>query len=315
MSIVAVTGCSGGFARTLLPLLLENPSIDKIIGIDRLPPTINYPKFEFHQEDIRDPKIKDILAGCDTLLHLAFIVLRPFNISLQEAASINLGGTWNICQAAAEAGVRKLVISSSIAAYGALPDNPDPLYENSPLRGLYTDFYYSQHKHANEIWLDGFQREFPNIVVSRARPCIVLGMQQSGTQSLIKPDGSYFIGETINRVKTQFIHEEDLATALQAMIVHDLPGAYNLVGEGAEDMVKIVTQAGLKPVEVPDETMIEQVTFAWKNGLINTGPEWLFGESTILCSNEKMLATGLWQPKYTTLSTFKATVAATLSQH
>jgi len=85
-------------------------------------------------------------------------------LSLQETASINLAGTWNVCNAASSAGVRKLVVSSSIAAYGDLPDNPETLSEDSFLRGLFTDFYYSQHKHANEIWLDGFQCAGPNLI-------------------------------------------------------------------------------------------------------------------------------------------------------
>src|SRR5579863_8492174 len=135
MQKIAVTGCASRFARVLLPLLEADPNIEQIIGIDLVPPTGTQGKLVFHQQDIRDPGIKETLAGCETLFHLAFIVGRPSSMTLAEAASINLGGTWNTCRAAAEAGVRKLVVSSSIAAYGSLPDNPPLLFEDSPLRG------------------------------------------------------------------------------------------------------------------------------------------------------------------------------------
>ena len=136
MQTVAITGCSSRFGRVLLPLLEADPIIDRVVGIDLVPPVGTYSKLEFHTKDVRDPDLQTVFAGCDTVVHLAFIVGRPYSMSLQEVASINLAGTWNTCNAAASAGVRKLVVSSSIAAYGSLPDNPPVISEDSPLRGL-----------------------------------------------------------------------------------------------------------------------------------------------------------------------------------
>src|SRR5215471_11717621 len=120
MQKIAVTGCASRFAKVLLPLLDNDQDIEQIIGVDLVAPTATYNKLAFHKLDIRDPAIKETLAGCDILIHLAFIVGRPHSMPLAEAASINLGGTWNTCKAAAEIGVRKLVVSSSIAAYSTL---------------------------------------------------------------------------------------------------------------------------------------------------------------------------------------------------
>ena len=77
MQKIAVTGCASRFARVLLPLLEADPNIEQIIGIDLVPPPGTQSKLVCHQQDIRDPGIKETLAGCDTLLHLAFIVGRP----------------------------------------------------------------------------------------------------------------------------------------------------------------------------------------------------------------------------------------------
>lgn len=314
MQRVAVTGCAGSFAAVLLPLLEADPEIEYIVGIDRVPPTGTYTKLRFQQYDIRDPQVQEVLAGCDTLLHLAFVVVRPYSLSLQETASINLAGTWNMCRAAARAGVRKLVISSSIAAYGDLPDNPELLYEESPLRGLYADFYYSQHKHANEIWLDGFQFEFPHVLISRARPCVVAGPHQLMAKTLLQPNNTYYCAASGRQGRMQYIHEDDLAAALVAMIQHDLPGAYNVVGDGVGTQPDIAAKAGLQVLEVPDDIFLPQIEQAWKAGVLASGPEWAKGDTDIICSNEKLKATGLWKPHYNTYEAFAATVQALVAQ-
>ena len=309
MQKIAVTGCASRFAKVLLPLLDNDPNIEQIVGIDLVPPTSTYHKLSFHKQDIRDPSIRETLAGCDTLVHLAFIVGRPYSMSLAEAASINLGGTWNTCKAAAEAGVRKLVVSSSIAAYSTLPDNPEPVFEDTPLRGLYTNFYYNQHKHANEIWLDGLQLAFPQLIISRARPCIVIGPNQSAATSYIHPNKTHFSSPGAHKIRLQLVHEDDLASAFSAMVQNDLPGAYNVVGDDPDSMPNIAANAGLQVIEIPGETLVQAVTTAWESGVSAFGPEWL-GEGTLICSNAKLKNTRKWTPLYTTTQAFAATVKA-----
>ena len=309
MQKIAVTGCASRFAKVLLPLLDNDPNIEQIVGIDLVPPTSTYHKLSFHKQDIRDPGIRETLAGCDTLVHLAFIVGRPYSMSLAEAASINLGGTWNTCKAAAEAGVRKLVVSSSIAAYSTLPDNPEPVFEDTPLRGLYTNFYYNQHKHANEIWLDGLRLAFPQLIISRARPCIVIGPNQSAATSYIQPNKTHFSSPGAHKIRLQLVHEDDLASAFSAMVQNDLPGAYNVVGDDPDSMPNIAANAGLQVIEIPGETLVQAVTTAWESGVSAFGPEWL-GEGTLICSNAKLKNTGKWTPHYTTTQAFAATVKA-----
>ncbi len=309
MQKIAVTGCSSGFAKALLPLLENDPNIEQIIGIDLVPPATTYSKVAFHKQDVRDPAIGEMLAGCDTLIHLAFIVGRPYNMPLAEAASINLGGTWNTCRAAAEAGVRKFVISSSIAAYSTLPDNPVPVTEDTPLRGLYTGFYYKQHKHANEVWLDGLQLAFPQLIISRLLPCIVMGLNQSAATSYIQPNKTHFTSPGAYQIRLQLVHEDDLASAFHVMVQNDLPGAFNVVGDGPDSLPNIAAAAGLQIVEIPDEMLLQSVKSSWENGLTAFGPEWL-GEGILICANAKLKATGKWTPRYTTTEAFIATVKA-----
>lgn len=310
MQRVAITGCASRFGRVLLPLLETDPTIERIVGVDLVAPIGTYSKLEFHAKDVRDPDLQEVFQGCDTVVHLAFIVGRPYRMSLQEAASINLGGTWNTCNMAASAGVRKLVVSSSIAAYGSLPDNPPVLSEDSPLRGLYTEFYYSQHKHANEIWLDGLQLKYPQLLISRLRPCIVIGPNQVAATSMIQPNRTYFTSKEAYHSRLQLIHEDDLAAAFYTMIRHDLPGAYNVVGDGPDSMPNIAASAGFQVIEVPTEMIVQAVDTAWKEGKTTLGPEWVSLEGDIICSNARLKETGQWSPRYTTAQAYAATAEA-----
>src|SRR5579863_5635226 len=293
MQRVAITGCSSRFAQVLLPLLEADSEIERIVGIDLVAPTGTYSKLEFHAKDIRDADLQKLFQGCDTLVHLAFIVGRPYRMSFQETASINLGGTWNVCRAAARAEVRKLVVSSSIAAYGSLPDNPAELFEDSPLRGLYTNFYYSQHKHANEIWLDSLQLKYPQLLIARLRPSIVIGPHQVAATSLIQPNRTHFTSNEAYQSRLQLIHEDDLASAFYVMITHDLPGAYNVVGDDPNSMPNIAASAGFQIIEVPAAMIVQAVDATWKEGKTTLDPEWVSLEGDIICSNAKLKETGL----------------------
>ncbi|MEO8972989.1 MAG: NAD-dependent epimerase/dehydratase family protein [Ktedonobacteraceae bacterium] len=313
MQRVAITGCASRFGRVLLPLLEADPDIERIVGVDLVAPVGTYSKLEFHTKDVRDTSLQEAFQGCDTVVHLAFIVGRPYSMSLQEAASINLGGTWNVCYSAAEIGVRKLVVSSSIAAYGSLPDNPPLFFEDSSLRGLYTDFYYSQHKHANEIWLDSLQLKYPQLLISRLRPSIVIGPHQVAATSMIQPNRTYFTSNEAYQSRLQLIHEDDLAAAFYVMITHDLPGAYNVVADDPNSMPNIAASAGFQVIEVPAEMIVQAVDAAWKEGKTTLGPEWVTLEGDIICSNAKLKETGLWTPRYTTAQAYAATAEVVAS--
>src|SRR5258708_16073653 len=124
MQKIAVTGCASRFAKVLLPLLEADPNIEQIIGIDLVPPTGTSSKLVFHKQDIRDPGMKEMLAGCDTLVHLAFIVGRPYSMPLAEAASINLGRPCNVSTAPPQPHVPNLLLTTPTPPHIPYPSTP-----------------------------------------------------------------------------------------------------------------------------------------------------------------------------------------------
>lgn len=91
---------------------------------------------DFRHGDVRDPlAVADAVAGCDVVFHLAASVGNKRSIDDPIGdASINVIGTLQVLEAARQAGVRKIVASSSAGIYGEL--RTMPIHESHPLDPL-----------------------------------------------------------------------------------------------------------------------------------------------------------------------------------
>ncbi len=133
---VAVTGPTGTFGFGLLPLLQADDRVARIVGIARRPfdpAGFGWTKLEYRSGDVRDPAaLLDAFAGADVVVHLAFLITGA--ASAEVIRAVNVDGTLNAFRAAAEAGARRFVYASSVAAYGFHPDNPVGMTEDWPVR-------------------------------------------------------------------------------------------------------------------------------------------------------------------------------------
>ena len=87
---------------------------------------------------------------------------------------IDVNGTQAVLQAAADAGVKQVIQTSSATAYGAFPDNPKPIAEDWPVRGA-PDFSYAKHKADSDRIAQLWALENPDAVMTIVRPSIVFG--------------------------------------------------------------------------------------------------------------------------------------------
>ena len=120
---VLVTGSSGGIGGILVEELNRN---HEIIACDRTPPKSLPEGVRFAEVDILDREaLGAALEGAEAVVHLAGI---PYDIPpLHEVFSINVQGTYNALELAAERDVRCFLHASSIMAYG-FAQNAEPLY-------------------------------------------------------------------------------------------------------------------------------------------------------------------------------------------
>jgi nucleoside-diphosphate-sugar epimerase len=182
------------------------------------------------------------------LVHLAFIILG----GREETRSINLEGSRNVFEAAR--GVKRLVYTSSVAAYGFHADNPQPLTEDVPTRGTDAHYYSAQKAELEETLRDAL--EGADVETYVFRPCIVAGgdalalveafpkvLRKAPVGKPILPDpGTPF----------QLVHTEDVATALAAAVRGDgQPGVYNLAAEGTIQASDLASAFGWLSVPMP----------------------------------------------------------------
>src|ERR1700712_255277 len=170
---VAITGPTGEIGISTIEALESNPDVARIIGMARRPfnpAERGWTKTEYRQGDILDRDAVDALvADVDVVVHLAFIIMG----SREESARINLAGTRNVFEATVAGDPRRLVYTSSVAAYGYHSDNPVPITEDVPTRGT-PEHYYSEQKAACEQAL-AEATAGSSLEVYVLRPCVVAG--------------------------------------------------------------------------------------------------------------------------------------------
>lgn len=307
MSIVAITGVASYFAYGLLPLLDQDPKIERIVGIDIKPPRRTSSKLSFHKRDVRDPEIGSLFQGVETVVHLAFIVDEMKNKSLSR--SINLEGTRNVLSALEGKGVRKIVYTSSIASYGAHPDNPMGLTEESPLRPT-RDCYYSVDKVDVETVFQQYRERHPDVILTIFRPCLVFGpniqnMFSKMFEARVVPS---LAGKD---AAVQFLHEEDLSRALHQAIVEDHPGIFNLAGRDPVPMSKLLNLAGSFSVPVPARLAKVLANLLFRLGAMPFSQAWVsMQEYPITVSTARFEKEFGWAPSHSTEETFRSFLAS-----
>ena len=125
--------------------------------------------------DIRDPYFcKTISKDVDVIFHLAALIAIPFSyVAPDSYVETNIKGTLNICQAAKENGISKLIHTSTSEVYGTAQyvpiDEKHPLQPQSP---------YSASKIAADSMVMSFYNSF-DLPVTVARPFNTYGPRQS----------------------------------------------------------------------------------------------------------------------------------------
>jgi UDP-glucose 4-epimerase len=261
---VAVTGPTGEIGVSAVTALEREPAVEKIVAMARPPfdrPTCGWVKTTYQQGDILDrDAVEALVAQADVVVHLAFLIMG----SRAERAQVNLQGTRNVFEATVAAQrPRRLVYTSSVAAYGCHSDNPVPLTEDVPTRGS-AEHYYSAQKAACEAALADITKG-SSLEVFVLRPCIVAGPEALALADAMPwqrlPGPVRALARAVPGLKTvvpdpgfplQLVHHDDVATAIALAATAPVPpGAYNIAGNGEVTIADVAEALGGRPVWVP----------------------------------------------------------------
>src|ERR687894_496688 len=205
-----ITGGAGYIGSRLVDLLERRDDTEKIVICDLAPPKAHRPHIEFERVDVRDrAAVRSVLDRVrpDVLVHLAFILNPSHDEEL--AYNVDVNGTHNVLEAAAAAGTAQVLVTTSRVAYGAFPDNPVPLTEDDPVRGV-PGFTYARDKTESDRLCQLWGLKHPDRTMTIVRPCIVFGpnvdnyLVRLWTNQPFQAD----LGNLGNPI--QFVHEDDL---------------------------------------------------------------------------------------------------------
>jgi UDP-glucose 4-epimerase len=321
---VAVTGPTGEIGISAVTALEDDPAVERIVGMARRPfepAQLGWTKTTYQQGDILDREAVDALvADADVVIHLAFIVMG----SREESRRINLAGTRNVFEATVAAKrPRRLVYTSSVAAYGYHSDNPVPLTEDVPPRGS-PEHYYSEQKAECEAALTEITAG-SSLEVFVLRPCIVAGPKAPALADALPwnrlPGPVRTATRTVALLKPlfpdpgiplQLVHHDDVAAAIAlAATTSAAPGAYNIAGDGVVSVSDVVNALGGRPVRVPQPAAATALAVLARLPFVPSELEWLqTGRSSVVMDTSKAKNALGWTPKYTAAQTLEALASA-----
>jgi nucleoside-diphosphate-sugar epimerase len=226
--------------------LSESDDIRQVIAMDGVRGEVD--DVTWRVIDITDPAIVTRLTGVDVVVHTAV----DLNVTddVAERSHRNVRGTQAVLTASAAAGVRRVVVLSSAMVYGANADNPVPLDEDAPLRapadgGLISDLLEIEALCARS------RRAHPGTAVTVVRPAVVVG---AGVDTVLT---RHFEAPRLLVVRGaspawQFCHVDDLASALELIVVNDIDGPVAVGSQGHLDQETVEALTGRSRAELSE---------------------------------------------------------------
>lgn len=300
---IAVTGASGNVGTAVLRALHADNDVTDIIGISRRVPSPEqepYAGVDWLSIDIGAavgeseavPALTEAFAGADTVIHLAWIIYPNHDRELLRR--VNVDGTRHVLTAAAAAGVRHIVVASSIGAYSrddargdvdGAHDTPQLRGEDFPARGI-AGSHYSEDKGAVEGILDSFEKAHPDITVARLRPGLIF---QAEAASEIQ---RFFLGSALpvgllgaaklpvlplpRGIRAQAVHADDVAQAYLAAAKKRATGAFNICADDIlypKDFAEVIDHGRF--VELPPAAVRAAAAAAHRSGALPADAGWI----------------------------------------
>ncbi|MFP5220023.1 MAG: NAD-dependent epimerase/dehydratase family protein [Actinomycetes bacterium] len=276
--VVLVTGVSRYLGSRLASVLQADPSIEKVVGVDTVPPRPDMKhalgRTQFVRADIRNPLIAKVIAQneVDTVVHMN-VIATPLGAGGRTAMKeINVIGTMQLLAACQKApSMRKLVVKSTTAVYGSSPRDPALFTEDIEPRALPKSGYA---KDAVEVegYVRGFGRRRPDVTLSLLRFTNFIG------PDIETPLTRYFSLPVVPTVlgfdpRIQLCHESDGIEVLRRMALEDHPGIYNVGGPGVLLLSQAIRRTGRPSFPVPSPAVTVVGGLFRRAGLVDFSPE------------------------------------------
>jgi UDP-glucose 4-epimerase len=246
---VLITGLSSFWGGRVAQALEAEPDVDVIIGLDTREPTVKLERTEYVRSDENYSILSRIVkaTGVDTIAH-TFLVVDSTTMSSRAMHEINVIGTMNLFAAASAAGstVRKVVVKSAALVYGSSPKDPYWFRETDRRVGS-----PRTRVERSLLEVEGYVRDFardnPHVILSLLRFCNVVGPDITTplTKALALPFVPKIAGYD---PRFQLVHEDDVVSAILFAVDNEVPGLFNVAGDGQLPWSEIMAIAGKRGI-------------------------------------------------------------------
>jgi UDP-glucose 4-epimerase len=307
---VLITGSGGYIGRQLVAALAaDRRGLTTIVASDLKAPPVEerLAGIDYLAADICSPELARSFETyqVDVVVHLAAVVTPGRKSNRELEYQVDVMGTENVLKACVAAGVKKIIYTSSGAAYGYHADNPAWLEEHHPLRGN-DAFAYARHKRLVEEMLARYRETHPALAQLIFRPGFILGattrnqitnlLAQKRIIGLKGADSPFVI-----------IWDQDVVGAILKGIFDGGTGIYNLAGDGILTLREMARLIGKPYIALP-VGLVKAALWAGKRlGLTQYGPEQVgFLRYRPVLSNRRLKAEFGYIPRKTSREVFDA---------
>ena len=315
-TVVLVTGVSRFLGGHLAARLAANSDIDRVLGVDTVPPPRDLlrrmGRAEFVRADIRNPLISKVIsqASVDTVVHASLSANPGSSGGRTAMKEMNVIGTMQLLAACQKAPtVRRMVLKSTSAVYGSSPRDPALFDESMTPKDLPSGGYA---KDAAEIegYLRGFARRRPDVSVTVLRFSNFIGprIDTVFTRYFALPVVPTVLGYD---ARVQLLHEEDALAVLERATTEEVPGVFNVAADGVLLLSQAIRRAGRVALPLPSAAVGLASSLFRRARLVDFSPEQMrllnFGR---VVDTHRLRGQFGFTPRWTTVQAFDDYVRA-----
>ena len=318
-AVVVVTGADGSLGRRVVARLREEPSLGPVLALGRgLPSSADSAAVE--SVDLLTGDLKSHLHGASVLVHLDAAYGPALDDDPTVSHADDVTAAQRLLDAAGAVAIDHVVVLSSATVYGAWANNSLPLTEDATLRPC-PDLAFAVQRAEVERRVAEWRHDHPSATVTVLRPAPVVGDGDD-----VGDDG--WLARALHAARkvadiegdppAQFLHVDDLASAIVLAVTARLGGARNVAPDGWLRGVEYTAlDAGTPKLRVPRSVGDRVARLRWRLRLAPTPPGILpYARGPWVVANDRLKADG-WRPEHSNAEAFvagtPATALATLS--
>ncbi|HEX6311516.1 MAG TPA: NAD-dependent epimerase/dehydratase family protein [Acidimicrobiia bacterium] len=247
-----VTGIGTFWGSRIAQELEGRDDVEVVVGLGTNEPVLPLERTEYVRADSGYTILQRLVHATqvDTIVH-THLMVDSTQLGGRAMHEINVIGTMNLLAAAGTAGspIRKVVVKSSTLVYGAGKSDPYVFREEAK-RTTPARTPVERSLLEVESFVSDFSEDNPHVTVTLLRFTNILGdhMQTPFASALRLPVVPEIFGFD---PLLQFTHEDDACAALVFACLNEIPGVYNVGGDGTIPWSEVCTIVGKRRVALP----------------------------------------------------------------